>query len=203
MKNAASTASQTVYIVSGFMRTGTSMMMRALEAGGMQACYRQSREDMRKRYADEHYDPNFGGLYELERKDYQKWDFPRGYEGKLIKALSLGVPQMDVMPDGIRVVFMRRHPEEIRQSYLAFFNRDLRGTERLDERMEHIIARIENRRDVLSMDVLWYREVVERPLECFERLRDRGWPIDVKAAVATVNPELCRYKLERLTIGVL
>jgi len=40
--------SDTLYVVSGFMRTGTSMMMRALEAGGMDASYRQSRETMRQ-----------------------------------------------------------------------------------------------------------------------------------------------------------
>ena len=58
-----------LYIVSGFMRTGTSMMMKALEAGGLEAAYQQSREAMRKRYADEHYDPNVGGRYELRRRD--------------------------------------------------------------------------------------------------------------------------------------
>ena len=79
---------KTLYVVSGFMRTGTSMMMRALEAGGMNAAYRISREKMREHYADEFYDPNIGGLYELERKDYQSFYFPRQFEGKLIKALN-------------------------------------------------------------------------------------------------------------------
>ena len=82
---------KTLYVVSGFMRTGTSMMMKALEAGGLDACYKQSREEMKNRYADEHYDPNIGGLYELERKDYQKPNFPRDYEGKLIKCLNKGI----------------------------------------------------------------------------------------------------------------
>ena len=77
-----------IYVVSGFMRTGTSMMMKALEAGGMDASYKQSRDVMKDHYADEYYNPNIGGLYELEKQDYQKWDFPRDYEGKLIKALG-------------------------------------------------------------------------------------------------------------------
>ena len=114
---------KTLYVVSGFMRTGTSMMMKALEAGGMDACYRQSRDEMKNRFADEHYDPNIGGLYELERGDYQKPDFPKGYEGKLIKALNQGIPKMAVMPE-IRAVFMRRDAEEIRQSYMPFLGRN-------------------------------------------------------------------------------
>ncbi|MHC4070318.1 MAG: hypothetical protein ACYSR8_12230, partial [Planctomycetota bacterium] len=76
------------------------MMMRALEAGGLKAEYKQSRETMRKHYADEYYDPNIGGLYELERRDYAKPDFPLPYDGKLIKGLMRCVPAMNVMEDG-------------------------------------------------------------------------------------------------------
>jgi len=67
----------TLYVVSGFMRTGTSMMMRALENAGMNASYKQSRDEMKSRFADEFYDPNIGGLYELEREDYQKKTFQK------------------------------------------------------------------------------------------------------------------------------
>ena len=192
----------TLYVVSGFMRTGTSMMMRALEAGGMDACYKQSREVMRKRFADEHYDPNVGGLYELERKDYREPGFPRKYRGKLIKALGMGVPGMAVMP-AIRVVFMRRDPEEIRQSYAAFFGQDLQGIDTLNNRMQDVLERIRNRRDVISMHVFWYRQVLHWPLHNFTTLQSEGWPIDVTKAVAIVDPDLCRYRHENLTVGVL
>lgn len=193
---------ETLYVVSGFMRTGTSMMMRALEAGGLEACYRQSRDVMKDRFADEFYDPNIGGLYELERGDYQEFGFPRKYAGKLIKALNVGVPRMAVMPGGIRVVFMRRDTEEIRQSYDAFFDKQLRNVEHLERNMADIIERIQNRKDVLFLDVFWYREVVEKPLEHFKKLVEHGWPIDPSVAAATVDPALCRYKLENLTVGI-
>lgn len=192
-----------LYVVSGFMRTGTSMMMRALEAGGLDAAYRQSREDMRARFADEHYDPNIGGLYELEPRDYRAVDFPRQFDGKLIKALNLGVPRMNVMPDGMRVVFMRRDAEEIRQSYLAFFNQHLANIETLDERMDNVIERIQNRRDIKSLHVFWYRSVVDQPVRHFEILAAAGWPIDAEAAASTVDPQHCRYRLENLTVGVI
>ena len=191
-----------LYVVSGFMRTGTSMMMRALEAGGMDACYKQSRDVMKNRFADEHYDPNIGGLYELERQDYREFGFPQKYEGKLIKALNNAVPRMAVMPHGIRVVFMRRDTEEIRQSYDAFFDQQLRNINHLDRNMEDIIERIRNRKDVLSLDVLWYRKVLESPLEHLKTLRMNAWPIDAKAAASVVDPTLCRFKLENLTVGI-
>ena len=194
---------RTLYTVSGFMRTGTSMMMRALEAGGMEACYRQSRDEMKSRYADEHYNPNDGGLYELEPQDYRRWGFPQSYEGKLIKALTMGVPRMAVMEHGIRVVFMRRDVEEIRQSYLAFFDHELQNIEHLERNMADIIQRIGNRKDVLSLDVFWYRQVVEQPLRHFELLESHGWPVDVAASVAVVDPQCCRFRLENLTVGII
>lgn len=203
---------KTLYVVSGFMRTGTSMMMKALEAGGLDAEYQQSRDVMKARFADEHYDPNIGGLYELERKDYLSPGFPKQYEGKLIKALNMEyqneggvVKSMKVMPNGIRVVFMKRDPEEIRQSFDAFFGRQLpeEQIETLAQRWETCIERIENRKDVLSLDVFWYRDVVRKPEKYFKKLKETGWPIDVKKAVSVVDPKYMRFKKEKLTKGVI
>ena len=100
-----------IHIVSGFMRSGTSMMMRALESGGMDACYRGSRDDLIEKHSDEHYSPN-PALYELERKDYRDPNFPDGYEGKLIKCLAPGMFRLKV--GEYRIIFMRRDYEEIR-----------------------------------------------------------------------------------------
>lgn len=193
----------TLYVVSGFMRTGTSMMMRALEAGGLDAAYAQSRDVMKNRFADENYDPNIGGLYELKPQDYKRRDFPRQFAGQLIKGLNMSVPRMSVMNSGIRVVFMRRDAEEIRQSYDAFFNTQLRNTENLDANMEDILERIRNRRDVISLDVFWYRAVVDEPLAHFETLARNGWPIDARKAAETVDPKYCRFRREILTEGIV
>ncbi len=194
---------KTLYVVSGFMRTGTSMMMKALEEGGISASYRQSRDVMKNRFADDQYDPNIGGLFELQRQDYRKPNFPKGYEGKLIKALNMGVPRMDVMPDGIRVVFMKRDPEEIRQSYDAFFGKSLRDVDAIKKSMDSNIKRIQNRKDVKSLDVFWYRDVVKEPKKYFQILKDHGWPIDVVKCVAVVDPKYCRFKKEELTVGII
>jgi hypothetical protein len=194
---------KTLYVVSGFMRTGTSMMMRALENGGMDACYRQSRDVMKNRHADEFYDPNIGGLYELAKRDYQMLGFPNRYEGRLIKALNQSIPRMAVMTNGIRVVFMRRHREEIRQSYAAFFGTQLQSMAHLDTIMENTVKKIENRKDVLSLDVFWYRDVIEHPLSHFKILRSHGWPIDIQKAISVIDPQYYRFRIENLTEGVM
>ena len=191
-----------LYVVSGFMRTGTSMMMRALEVGGMETAYKADRDIMKNHYSDEHYDANIGGLYELERQDYKDPNFPRDYEGKLIKALNISVPRMAVMPNGIRVVFMRRDKEEIRQSYDAFFGQQLR-VDNLDERMEAIKEKILNRKDVISFNEFWFREAIDKPREHFQILKNDGWPIDVDKAVDMIDPKYCRFRLENLTVGIV
>ncbi len=191
-----------LYVVSGFMRTGTSMMMRALEAGGLETAYKADRDKMKNHYADEHYDPNIGGLYELERQDYKNPDFPKGFEGKLIKALNIGVPKMAVMPKGIKVVFMRRDKEEIRQSYDGFFSQQLQVIN-LDERMDNIEKKIQEREDVVSFHELWMRDVVFNPEEYFQILKDSGWPIDVNKASKIPDKKYYRFRLENLTVGIM
>ncbi len=52
-----------IYLVSGDMRTGTSMMMQALEAGGLEAVYNENRDRMNQQYGDKDYQPNGGGFY--------------------------------------------------------------------------------------------------------------------------------------------
>ncbi len=189
-----------VYVVSGFMRSGTSMMMKALEAGGMEAVYKQSRDEMKNRFADESYDPNIGGLYELERQDYLKPDFPKGYEGKLIKALRGGPGRMQVMP-AILVLWMKRDPEEIRQSYMAFFGRSDFTTEQIEADCERNLALARNRRDTRVFEVP-YRGMVENPEMWFKRIHNFGFHIDEERAAAVVDERYFRYRKEDLEVGV-
>jgi hypothetical protein len=192
----------TVYMVSGFMRTGTSMMMRALEAGGLEVVARESRDEFRKKFADDYYDPNEGGLYELERKDYQANDFPRAYKGKLIKCLMAGTANIRVVPR-LKVVFMRRDFEEIRQSYQAFFDQNFQAKkEILEQKIGICIEQLENRKDC-DLHVFWYRDVVKDPRKYFEILKNNDWPINVEKAAAIVDPELCRFKKEILIEGII
>ena len=192
---------ETNYIVSGYMRTGTSMMMKALIAGGIDAKYDNKREVMRKKHADDFYDPNYGGLYELDRSDYQDSNFPDAYKGKLIKCLGPGIAKMKPSED-IKMIFMRRDGEEIRQSYEAFFNAKHLLAKDLDIKIERFIAEAQNRKDISNLQIFWYRDVVENPRKYFEILKENGWDIDVDNAINVVNPEMCRFKKEKLTRGI-
>ena len=69
--------------------------------------------------------------------------------------------------------------------------------------MKDIIKRIKNRRDVKSLDIFWYRKVIEKPLKHFRLLKKHDWPIDPQKAANIIDPKYCRFKIENLTEGVL
>lgn len=174
--------------------------MRALEAGGLDVLYNPDRDKMNTQYGDEHYQPNEGGFYELNRRQYQQPGFPRMHEGKLIKALFGGITR--IVAGDYRIVFMQRDFEEIRQSHQAFFsNPPHLDAEEYRERMDNAIGMLRVRRDV-DLSVFQYRDVLDRPVEKFTELKERGWPIDPEKAATVVNPATCRFQLEELEVGV-
>ena len=56
-----------LYVVSGFVRSGTSMMMKSLMAGGLGCFYRDQ-------------DPRLGEIYEMEHEDFLDYRFPVPYD---------------------------------------------------------------------------------------------------------------------------
>jgi len=190
-----------IYIVTGYMRSGTSMMMQALIAGGLDAAYDARREHMNATYGDDYYQPNTGGFYELSTLDYKKDNFPLDYEGKLIKCLRGAL--WKIKPHEYKIVFMLRNPEEIRQSYEAFFTNRADGfiLDQYQDRMQKSIDDMRDREDV-DLTVFQYREVVEDPVSHFEQLKTAGWPIDPIKAAEVVDPSLCRFRIENLVVGL-
>lgn len=191
-----------IHIVSGMYRSGTSAMMEALIAGGMSAAWSEDRNRLAEQHADEHYKPNPSGLYEVPLKEYGGVRFPLDYQGKLIKVMLWGLDHLAVNPEGYRVVIMRRDPEEIRQSYEAFFGRKCPALNEYPERIERAAKILANRGDVVSVTAIDYPYLVDSPEPCLIRLRREGWPIDPLEAAATIDPALYRFRKEQLTVGI-
>lgn len=108
-----------IYIVTGFMRSGTSMMCECLEAGGMSVVKSESRDRFGAAHSDERYAVNPNGLYEPNPGDMQTDGWPRMHDGKAIKVVFPLISSLAV--HAYKVVAMLREPEEIRQSYEAAF----------------------------------------------------------------------------------
>lgn len=183
------------------MRSGTSMMMQALMAGGLDGLYDPSRNVMNKTFGDHTYMPNSGGFFEPSKKQLSEIGFPRNYDGKLMKVLHGGITKL--APMDYKVVLMRRDPEEIRQSYEAFFQSNGKHPifDKVTELIDLVEEHINNRKD-MSLTVLHYRDVVADPLSAFCQLSEDGWPIDVPKAASIVDPEQCRFRLEKMVVGL-
>lgn len=192
-----------IHIVSGYFRSGTSCMMQALIAGGMSAAWSEERNQLNEAHSDERYKPNPQGLFEVPLREYGECNFPLKYQGKLIKVMAWGLDHLAVNPEGYRVVLMRRDPEEIRQSYEGFFQgQKCPPLTEYHERMTRAEMMLRNRADVENVTTLDYRNVVSGPIANMAYLRSQGWPIDPLEAAATINPDLYRFRKERLIIGI-
>lgn len=177
--------------------------MSALIAGGMAAEWSRERDAMAASCADEMYHPNKGGLYEVPLKEYTDSDFPLKYQGKLIKVLAWGLDGLAVNPQGYRVVLLQRDTEEIRQSYEAFFSQPMQMPwfAQYAERMERAVKMLRNRNDVLSVDVVQHRSLMEQPLRVLGGL-SAEWPFDPAMAAAVIDQERWRFRRELLTVGI-
>lgn len=189
---------KTIYVVSGYMRTGTSMMMSALETGGYKALKSKVRDKLNKHAGDEYYQPNPNGFYE-DLDEWRKPDFPSGHEGELVKIMSQRIGRIPVLK--YKVVFMLRDKEEIRQSYEAAFNRPAPNISNYDELMQRVVKWIKNRRD-MQVVTLNYRDVIEKPRESFVKLQKAGWDFDIEKAIAKIDKKLYRFRKERLEVGI-
>jgi len=118
---------EVITIVSGLPRSGTSMMMRMLEAGGMTALIDHVRE------ADE---DNPGGYYEFEQvkqiKQDESWlDAAAGKVVKMVSMLLYNLPSNR----NYKVIFMRRSMTEILASQRAMLERIGQGKDFNDQEM--------------------------------------------------------------------
>lgn len=124
--------SQPIYVVSGLPRSGTSMMMKMLEAGGL------SPVTDKIRTAD---DDNPKGYYELEAVKRTKQDpsWVATAEGKVVKVIAQLLP--DLPSDRhYKVVFMRRNLDEILASQTKMLKNRGEENQSTDENMKTIFA---------------------------------------------------------------
>ena len=172
------------------------MAMKMLEAGGLEVVTDQVRT------ADE---DNPKGYYEDERvKDLAEMEdlsWLRGARGKVIKIVSL---LLQYLPDTnhYKVVFMRRHLQEVLASQAKMLDRRDEASETSDE---DLLQMYEGHLDKIQFqlrfrdyfDVLYvnYRDALEDPVREAERMNEfLGGGLDVGKMVEVVDPELYRNR---------
>ena len=177
----------TVYLVTSFHRSGSSMMMRCLEAGGMQAVYDDAQDFMNVTHERDGYQPNPNGFYAMSGNEFKRPDFAQEYDGMLVK-----IPAGDAFmlpPGDYRILFMWREPVEILKSMATFTPFNTFTYESVihfyDQAVTAFVART-------GAEIVRYSDVLNDPFSTFAALTSDGWPIDAAKAATCVDPALYR-----------
>jgi len=188
--------SSLITVVSGLPRSGTSMMMKMLEAGGMPPLADGVRE------AD---DDNPKGYYEFER--VKKLPDDTGWlpdaEGKAVKIITQLLLKLPAS-HGYHVVFMRRKIDEILASQKKMLIR--RGTYKeggpSEDRMrgimlkhvDQVIAWMKSQGNVEFLEVD-YNGMLADPAPRVPEINEfLGGTMDESAMLAVVDPDLYRQR---------
>lgn len=187
-----------VYIVSGYMRSGTSMMMKVLEGAGMVARYNSRKDEvLGEKYGREDYHPNPEGFFELGRKEFDDPGFPGIFSGQLIKVLHWRLKGLPAHP--YRICFMTRDPKEIEVSYLKMFRRRPPFVLQKYHELVAEVVRDVNARGDSEILLVPHAEMLSDPSTVLARLSAAGWPLtDLKNGAAQVDPSLYRSRPETL-----
>ena len=192
-----------VTVVSGLPRSGTSMMMQMLAAGGLTPLADDTRQ------ADE---SNPRGYFELAKVKALASDntWLDQAEGKAIKVV---VPLVPYLPQeqSYRLVFMRRNLKEILASQASMLGRLKReGGKLTDSRLRGTLSRQvqqvggllrAHKVPVLTVD---YTEALERPKETADKVAGfLGMELDRDAMTQTVDPTLYRERAQQERTGTI
>ncbi|MDL1909432.1 sulfotransferase domain-containing protein [Chloroflexi bacterium CFX6] len=185
-----------IIIVSGLPRSGTSMMMKMLEAGGQPILTDNLRE------ADAN-NPN--GYYEFERvKQLPEGDYgwvldAKGKVVKIVTGLIMHLPS----DYNFKVVFMQRAMKEVLSSQKKMLGRLGREDDKVeDEKMKKIYQ--EHLKQVNAwiakqpnIEVLYvnYNTMIGDPLDSLKKVNEfLGGGMDVNVMAGVVNRELYRER---------
>jgi len=187
---------KTVVVVSGLPRSGTSMMMKMLEAGGLPVLIdgiRAANEDNPKGYYE------FERVKKLPEGDTEWLDEAVGKVVKIITQLVIHLPDSHAY----KVLVMRRSIPEILASQAKMLERrgeaggdvsDAQMTELFERHLKQVYAWMEQQPNVEYMDVS-YNEALADPIPTIERLQAfLGGDLDTAAMAAVVDPGLYRNR---------
>jgi len=177
------------YIVSGIERSGTSMMMQLLQAGGAQIAF-----DDASRPADEH---NLKGYYELKGgmiiNRLKDGTFPLAeYNEKFIKITAYG---LKFLPTGsYKIIYMIRNLDEVLDSMEKMSGPVERETLKpIFEKLKMLSIDLMKNRTDMDYIIVNYGDVVKNPQVEIEKINQfLGGMLDVESAIKAVDPKLHR-----------
>ena len=189
-------ASKSVVIVSGLPRSGTSMMMKMLEAGGQAILTDNLRE------ADAN---NPKGYYEFERVKQMKDGDLAWLSDAVGKVVKIVTGLIMFLPSGYnyKIIFMRRDLNEILSSQKKMLGRLGKEDDNIpDDKMAKVYE--EHLKEVRgwlirqpNIETLYvnYNSMVKDPTEALNKINDfLGGSMDVSVMAGVVDKELYRER---------
>jgi hypothetical protein len=195
-------AAEFVTVVSGLPRSGTSMMMRMLEAGGLPAMTDHLR------IADE---SNPKGYYEFEQVKQLKdgnSEWITASSGKVVKIISALLEYLPPEPQ-YRIVFMQRNMSEILASQREMLLRRGEPTDRvpddtLAELYQNHLARVRQwlaGQPNMKVIYLHYNQVLEAPHTPIAQLVKFLQPLSLNPDQMLTAVETSLYRQRSIPIG--
>ena len=186
----ASEANQEIVVVSGLPRSGTSMMMQMLAAGGLPALSDGARTPDAA---------NPRGYYEWEpaRALFREPAAIAAARGRAVKVISALLPAL-APEHRYRVLLMERDLDEVAASQRAMLAADDGvGPAEFARHLARTRAWLAAQPQVATLAVA-YRDALAEPRATAERVRAfLGLPLDAAAMAAAVDPALYRVRSRR------
>jgi hypothetical protein len=190
-----------IVVVSGLPRSGTSMLMKMLDAGGLSVVtdgQRTADEDNPKGYFEEE------RIKGLARENDRRW--LAGARGKAIKVISFLLRSLPSQFN-YRVVFIRRDIEEVLASQSKMLARRGEADEVPPDKMRDLLEKdVLRARSLLMQEPhfetleVQYTAILTHPLEEARRIAlFLGGGLNVEAMAAAVDRELYRNRASART----
>jgi hypothetical protein len=186
---------ESIIIVSGLPRSGTSMMMKALKSGGVPILT----DNIRKKDQD-----NPQGYYEFEpvKKTKQDSSWLKKAQGKAVKMVYRLL--YDLPPDYYyQVIFMQRNIKEVLASQKEMLKRKEKEPE-AEEEMEYLFKKELkkfqnwiNKQNNFKLINVNYAAVIKDPVKEFKKVKkflEPGKKINVLKMAQIVDPDLYRIR---------
>jgi hypothetical protein len=168
------------------------MMMRALQAGGMDIAFHPELEDVLEVSMAEQFSVNFPNQEQ--------------YVDRVVKIMPPPWGGLLKMPPGkYKIVWLHRDSDQRWMSWAKLqegcadittvteLARELKhhkmGKDYHDARAAETLEIMRQRRDVVGIAEFGYDWVIENPLKTFTGLREQGWPVDPNEAATVPVPQ--------------
>ena len=185
-----------IYIVTGFGRCGTSLMMQCFEASGIEPYY----DKLLERSLLQNNKPGYlvnKAFMECNSEDYMKLGFGRTIpDGRVAKIALRGIPLLSG-GIGYKIVMMDRKPESIRESFIKSglvpdFDKQFPSWPNFYYRVKEEIEALLNVRKDVDYIRIKYEDLMKDTKAQFRRIQAIA-PLDMDKSVAIVDPGMQRH----------